>query len=226
VAKKSVRKTAKKKSAAKKKAGRSAAKKKVRRSAVKKKAVSKKSTPKKAAPKKAAPKKAARKKAAPKKAAPKKAAVKKTAKTDRAARAAQPRTLRARDVLTKSELGEFRQMLLEKRAELAGDVSTLHSEALSRSRQDASGDLSNMPIHMADIGTDNYEQEFTLGLLESEQSFLREIDEALDRVADSTYGVCLATGKPIGKARLRAQPWAKYCYEHMLAREKGQASGP
>ena len=221
MAKKSVRKTAKKKSAAKKKAGRSAAKKKVRRSAVKKKAVSKKSTPKKAAPKKAAPKKAARKKAAPKK-----AAVKKTAKTDRAARAAEPRTLRARDVLTKSELGEFRQMLLEKRAELAGDVSTLHNEALNRNRQEAAGDRSSMPIHMADIGTDNYEQEFTLGLLESEASFLREIDEALDRVADSTYGVCLATGKPIGKARLRAQPWAKYCYEHMLAREKGQASDP
>jgi DnaK suppressor protein len=124
--------------------------------------------------------------------------------------------------MTRAECEPFRRLLLEKRAQLVGDVSTLQSEALSRNRQDASGDLSNMPIHMADLGTDNYEQEFTLGLIEGERRVLGEIDEALERIERGTYGVCVATGRPIGKARLRAKPWAKYCYEYTLAQERGQ----
>ena len=124
--------------------------------------------------------------------------------------------------LRRAECEPFRRLLLEKRAQLAGDVNTLQNEALSRNRQDASGDLSNMPIHMADLGTDNYEQEFTLGLIESERKVLQEIDEALERIKCGTYGVCVATGGPIGKARLKAKPWAKYCYEYTLAQERGQ----
>ena len=72
---------------------------------------------------------------------------------------------------------------------------------------------------MADLGTDNYEHEFTLGLIEGRQQLVREIDEALERIAKGTYGICVATGKPIGKGRLRAEPWAKYCYEYKLAQE-------
>jgi RNA polymerase-binding protein DksA len=124
--------------------------------------------------------------------------------------------------LKKADLEQFRALLLAKRAELIGDVTTLQDEALSKNRQDASGNLSSMPIHMADLGTDNYEQEFTLGLIEGERALLREIDEALARIEDRTYGICQATGKPIGKARLKARPWAKFCYEYMLAQEKGQ----
>ena len=56
-------------------------------------------------------------------------------------------------VLTRAEIAEFRRMLLEKRAEILGDVSTLHNEALNKDRRDAAGDLSSMPIHMADLGT-------------------------------------------------------------------------
>jgi RNA polymerase-binding protein DksA len=124
--------------------------------------------------------------------------------------------------LRKKDLAQFRDLLLAKRAELIGDVSTLQNEALSKSRRDASGDLSSMPIHMADLGTDNYEKEFTLGLIEGSRALLREIDEALARIENGTYGICAATGKPIGKARLRARPWAKFCYEYMLAQERGQ----
>lgn len=116
-------------------------------------------------------------------------------------------------------------MLLHKRAEILGDVSTLQNEALNSNRQDAAGDLSSMPIHMADLGSDNYELEFTLGLIEGERAILKEIDEALERIREGSYGLCLATGKPIGKARLRAKPWARFCYEYTLAQEKGQARG-
>jgi len=126
-------------------------------------------------------------------------------------------------LLTPEEVEQFRQLLLEKRAEILGDVSTLHNEALNKDRRDAAGDLSSMPIHMADLGSDNYELEFTLGLIEGERAILKEIDEALERIRNNTYGICLATGKPIGKARLKAKPWAKYSYEYTLAQEQGQA---
>jgi DnaK suppressor protein len=123
--------------------------------------------------------------------------------------------------LSKAELDEFRKMLMDKRRALLGDMSGMEAETFRTNRQDRSGDLSNIPIHPADVGTDNFEQEFTLGLLESERTLMREIDEALDRVKDGTYGVCLGTGKPIDKARLRARPWAKYCIEYARLMEKG-----
>ena len=124
--------------------------------------------------------------------------------------------------LSKQELEQFRQALLDKRAEIMGDVSALHKQALNNDRREAAGDLSSMPIHMADLGSDNYELEFTLGLIEGERAILKEIDEALQRLQNGTYGLCQATGKPIGKARLKAKPWAKYCYEYTLAQEQGR----
>lgn len=123
--------------------------------------------------------------------------------------------------LSKSELADYRKILLEKRRALIGDMSGIESGALRTNRQDGSGDLSNMPTHPADIGSDNFEQEFTLGLLESERTMLKEINEALERIANGTYGICLGTGEFIGKARLKARPWAKYCIEYARQLEKG-----
>ena len=112
-------------------------------------------------------------------------------------------------------------MLIEKRRALVGDMNGIQAEALGANRRQGAGDLSNMPTHPADIGTDNYEQEFSLGLLESERALLAEIDEALARIEDGTFGVCLGTGKPIAKARLKARPWAKYGIEYARLIEKG-----
>ncbi len=122
--------------------------------------------------------------------------------------------------LTKKELGEFRGMLLDKRRAIVGDMNGISAGALGVNRQN-SGDLSNMPTHPADIGTDNYEHEFSLGLLESERALLGEIDEALERVDNKSYGICLGTGEAINKARLRARPWSKYCIEYARMIEKG-----
>lgn len=121
------------------------------------------------------------------------------------------------------ELQEFAKLLLSKRAELAGDVQQLTDQALDAKGQGLP-EHSAMPIHMADLGSDNWEKEFTLGLIASEQALVREIDEALERIANKTYGICLATRKRISKARLRAKPWAKYCIEYARAREEGRAS--
>ena len=118
---------------------------------------------------------------------------------------------RAKSGLSRSDLQAFRQLLLHKRAEILGDVAALESDV----RTDSGDHFS--PEHMADVGSINYEQEFTLGLMESEQRMLREIDEAIMRINARTYGVCVETGQPIGKPRLDAKPWAKYCIE--VARE-------
>jgi RNA polymerase-binding protein DksA len=123
--------------------------------------------------------------------------------------------------LTKSQIEYFQQLLLEKRREIIGDVNNMEDEALRKSRLDASGDLSSMPIHMADLGTDNYEQEFALDLMDSERKMLREIDDALQRIEDNTYGICEGTGKQIPTARLEAQPWARYSVEYARIIEQG-----
>ena len=123
--------------------------------------------------------------------------------------------------LTADDTERFKQTLLEKRKEIVGNVNEMEDEALKKSRLDAAGDLSSMPIHMADIGTDNYEQEFALGLMDSERKLLKEIDDALQRIEQGTYGICEATRKPIAKARLEAQPWARYCVEYARMLEQG-----
>jgi DnaK suppressor protein len=123
--------------------------------------------------------------------------------------------------LNVKQLNAFKDMLLAKRAELLTDVRMLTKDALGKSRKDSAGDLSSMPIHMADIGSDNWEQDFTLGLIANERQLVREIDEALARIENRTYGVCVATQKPITVARLRAKPWARYCIEYARQLESG-----
>lgn len=118
--------------------------------------------------------------------------------------------------LSARELDHFRHLLLQKRAELVGDMSSMEREAL----QHADTNLSTLPIHMADQGTDAYEQEFTLGLVEKDRKLLREINAALAKVHDGSYGLCEGTGEPIGQPRLEAQPWARYSIEHARKLEK------
>lgn len=111
--------------------------------------------------------------------------------------------------LSKKELNHYRDLLLQKRRELVGDLHAMENEAL----RSGGGNLSHMPIHMADIGTDTFDQDFMLGLAAAERVQLREIDAALQRIEDRTYGVCQMTGETIPTARLDAKPWAKYTIE-------------
>ncbi|MHC4542086.1 MAG: TraR/DksA family transcriptional regulator [Planctomycetota bacterium] len=119
--------------------------------------------------------------------------------------------------LSPAEIRKFEAMLLAKRNEILGNVTSMESEALRRERSD----LSNLPIHMADLGTDNYEIENIIGLMSSERKMLSEIDEALNRIEAGTYGICEGNGEPIPKARLNAIPWARYCVACATLLEKG-----
>jgi RNA polymerase-binding protein DksA len=120
--------------------------------------------------------------------------------------------------LLSKELEHFRDLLLEKRREIVGDMSSMEREALRA----GAGGLSSLPVHMADMGTDNYEQEFTLGLVEKDRILLRELNAALAKIQNGTYGLCEGTGKPINKVRLEAQPWARFSIEWAREMEKNR----
>jgi RNA polymerase-binding transcription factor DksA len=115
--------------------------------------------------------------------------------------------------MTKSEMETYRESLVAMRDRHNGDVSHLADEALRRTGGGAAGNLSNMPIHMADLGTDNFEQEFTLSLLKNEEQLLEEISAALERIKQGTFGQCEECQGHIPKARLQAVPYARYCVD-------------
>ena len=113
--------------------------------------------------------------------------------------------------LKKSDLKAYKDRLTALRARLRGDVSQMADATLKKSRTEGNGDLSSMPIHMADIGTDNFEQEFTLSLMESEEGTLESIEAALERIEEGTYGLCEECGVKIPRKRLDAIPYASMC---------------
>ncbi|RKY10297.1 MAG: hypothetical protein DRP66_00070 [Planctomycetota bacterium] len=181
----------------------------------------KKAVKKKKSPQKKATGKVSKKKAAKKAVTKKKKAAGKTAKRAAAKKTQGAKPKARRRKLTPVEIEGYRRLLLEKWAELLGDVNHIEEEALRKSRLDAAGDLSSMPIHMADLGSDNFEQEFALGLMDSERKILNEIRAALQRIDQGTFGICEGTGKPIAKARLNANPWARYCIDYARMVEEG-----
>ena len=128
-------------------------------------------------------------------------------------------------MLKKSEIEEFRKKLLVMRARLRGELEYLTESALDRGEM---GSDTKSPTHIAELGTDNYEQDLTLRFVENEQETLAEIEAALQRIEDGTYGLCemcLQEGKPkskaaIAKARLRAIPYARNCVHCERKREE------
>src|SRR5690349_17249255 len=113
--------------------------------------------------------------------------------------------------MKKTEAKEFKKLLLGMRSRLRGDVNALAEGALRKTRSEASGDLSSMPIHMADMGTDAFEQEFTLSLMEHDGSALEQIEAALVRIEDGNYGVCVECEAKIPRARLEVLPFTPHC---------------
>lgn len=119
-----------------------------------------------------------------------------------------------------AELAQYKRILLDLRQKLVENVNNMEDEALGKSRQDASGDLSNVPIHMADVGTDNYDRDLTIGLIQNGEEELRAIDEALEKIGNKTFGLCEECEKKISKARLTALPYVKNCIECQREEEK------
>ena len=113
--------------------------------------------------------------------------------------------------MKKVDFKVYRERLLTLRSRLRGDVNNMADAALKKNRSETNGDLSSMPIHMADIGSDNFEQEFTLSLMASDEDMLGRIEVSLERLEDGTYGQCEECGARIPKTRLNAIPYATLC---------------
>ena len=132
---------------------------------------------------------------------------KRSSKTETKA-AQQKKNINLKTSLTAKQLRDYRGRLMKYRARLLSDLGTIEKEAL-----DVNADISHMPIHMADVGSDAYDQDLKLGMAASERKRLTDIEAALVRIKKKTYGVCHETGAQIPDARLRAKPWAMYTKE-------------
>ena len=106
-----------------------------------------------------------------------------------------------------------KQRLLALRARLRDDVNHMVDAALTSPRNDENGGLSRMPIHMGDVAADFYETEFAVGLMETKDETLNQIEEALERMEAGVYGTCSDCGREVPKARLNAIPYATRCVQ-------------
>ena len=125
--------------------------------------------------------------------------------------------------LNKTQLKQFKQLLLQERAKFAGVIRTLAQEA-SKNPREASGDLSSYTVHMADMSADTYERELVSSLASSEQIVLYQIEDALKRIEEGTYGACQQCQKPISLSRLRAVPYTSLCISCQRTKEQKRRS--
>ena len=112
--------------------------------------------------------------------------------------------------MKKTEMLSYREKLHILRARLRGDVTTMAEVALRKSGMEGS-ESNGMPIHMAELGSDNFEQEFTLGLMEAEGDTLGLIEAAMERIEEGSYGQCVQCDGAIPKTRLNAIPYTPVC---------------
>jgi RNA polymerase-binding protein DksA len=135
----------------------------------------------------------------------------------------QDETASVKRVFSEAQMRPFKENLEKLRDRVVDEISFLAGDNLNRSQRDSSGDLSSYSFHMADQGTDNFDREFALNLVSSEQDTLYEIDDALRRIEQGTYGVCESCGKAIEKARLMAMPSARMCVKCKSEAERGKS---
>ena len=121
--------------------------------------------------------------------------------------------------LTKEQLKQYRQLLITERVKLADEIRSIAQDA-STSPREASGDLSAYTVHMADMAADTYERELSMNIASSEQEILYEIDDALKRLDDGSFGVCQQCNQPITMSRLKAVPYASLCINCQRSKEQ------
>jgi RNA polymerase-binding transcription factor DksA len=116
----------------------------------------------------------------------------------------------------------YHRLLLDLRKHLTAGIELHSEETLKRSSKEDAGDLSSYGQHMADAGTDTFDRDFALSLVSSEQEALTEIDAAIKRIHDGSYGVCEISQKPIAKERLLAVPFTRYTAEAQKQLERNR----
>ena len=115
--------------------------------------------------------------------------------------------------MTPAELDGYRRQLINLERRLINDVHAVANDALRETGGEPSGSLSNTPIHPADLGSDSFEQETAMGLLDNEERVLQQIRDAILRIDQGKYGRCQVCGKEIPSERFKALPFTPYCVE-------------
>ena len=121
---------------------------------------------------------------------------------------------------TKKDLKEFKKIVLKRKEETLDDLKHISDDTLRKSQKEASGDISGYTYHMADVASDNYDREFSLGLATGERKSLYELDDALKRIEDGSFGICNDCKGNITKIRLKAVPSTRLCIKCQQKREK------
>jgi len=116
------------------------------------------------------------------------------------------------EIKVRPEWAKYYQRLVELRDQLTSQMNGLAKESAQ--------EMTGYSLHMADSGTDNFDRDFALSLLSSDQEAMYEIEEALKRIEKNTYGICELTGKPIPKSRLEAIPWARFTVQAQAQLER------
>ena len=122
--------------------------------------------------------------------------------------------------LTKKELNNFKKLILKRKEEVLEGIRHISEDTLKKSQKEAAGDISGYAYHMADVATDSYDREFSLGLASSGRELLYSLDDALKRIEEGTFGICEDCKKLIAKTRLKAVPYAHFCIKCQQKKEK------
>lgn len=122
--------------------------------------------------------------------------------------------------MSKKELKIFKELILKRKEEILEGIKHISDDTLKKSPKDAAGDISGYTYHMADVATDTYDREFSLGLASLERKVLYDIEDALKKIEEGTYGFCETCKKPITKVRLKAVPYTRLCLDCQTNQEK------
>lgn len=128
--------------------------------------------------------------------------------------------MKGKNKLSKKNLEHFRKLILKRKDELVEGIKHSLEETLKKSPREAAGDISGYALHMADLATDTYDREFSLGLASNERKLLYEIDEALKKIEEGSFGICEECKSPISVTRLKAIPYSRLCLKCQEAKEK------
>jgi RNA polymerase-binding transcription factor len=115
--------------------------------------------------------------------------------------------------MEKKKSEQYKNLLLALRERLSGDVTHLIEDNLKKSQKEMSGDLSGYSLHIADMGSDDFDRTLALGMLANDQEIIYMIDQALEKIESGKYGICEKSGTKISEGRLKAVPWALLCKE-------------
>ncbi|MFA5320361.1 MAG: TraR/DksA family transcriptional regulator [Candidatus Omnitrophota bacterium] len=122
--------------------------------------------------------------------------------------------------MPKTELTAFKKLILKKKEDVIEHIKDISEETVKKSQKDASGDISSYTYHMADVATDNYDREFSMGRVSDDREFLYELEDALKRIEDGSFGICEECESLISKTRLKAVPSARLCIKCQEKKDK------